>query len=156
MDSNVNSTIAATTGLDSVAMKALAFVTTLFLPPTFVAVSMIHPIQSTMELTNLFIEQTLFSMSMFDWQADAKAQSSNSSEGTDVVSKYFGVYWAVSLPLTIVVLSTWRTWWHREKDRYRRKYPHVHLDPDVGSNVSNKLKRMMWKRKVSGDIEMLE
>lgn len=38
MDSNVNSTIAATTGLDSVAMKALAFVTTLFLPPTFVAV----------------------------------------------------------------------------------------------------------------------
>ncbi|KAF3049876.1 hypothetical protein E8E11_000107 [Didymella keratinophila] len=37
VDSNVNSTIAATTGLDSVAMKALAFVTTLFLPPTFVA-----------------------------------------------------------------------------------------------------------------------
>lgn len=46
MDSNVNSTIAATTGLDSVAMKALAFVTTLFLPPTFVAVRINHLSQS--------------------------------------------------------------------------------------------------------------
>ncbi|KAF2463811.1 uncharacterized protein BDR25DRAFT_244802, partial [Lindgomyces ingoldianus] len=80
---------------DSVAMKALAFVTTLFLPPTFIA--------------------TLFSMSMFDWQADVKAQSSNPNEGTKVVSRRFWIYWVISMPLTIVVLSTWRIWRHQER-----------------------------------------
>jgi Mg2+ and Co2+ transporter CorA len=38
-DSGLNSRVAAAAGLDSAAMKTLAFVTTVFLPPTFVAVS---------------------------------------------------------------------------------------------------------------------
>jgi hypothetical protein len=58
MDSNVNSTIAATTGLDSVAMKALAFVTTLFLPPTFVAVRIIILVKTNrIDITNQDIYQ---------------------------------------------------------------------------------------------------
>ncbi|KAF2112264.1 hypothetical protein BDV96DRAFT_525022 [Lophiotrema nucula] len=137
VDSNVSSTIAATTGLDSVAMKALAFVTTLFLPPTFIA--------------------TLFSMSMFDWQTDGKAHSSNLDEGTKIVSRRFWIYWAISVPLTIAVLLTWRTWYHREKNHYRQKYPHVRLDstaPDIGSNGFNRLPKMMRKREISEDVEV--
>ncbi|PVI00432.1 hypothetical protein DM02DRAFT_592717 [Periconia macrospinosa] len=140
VDSNLNATIAATTGLDSVAMKALAFVTTVFLPPTF----------------------TLFSMSMFDWQADGRAQSSNPNEGTKVVSNYFWMYWVISVPLTIVVLLTWRIWWHREKKHYQKKYPHAKLDRFFlhtdDSNVSIVLKRLitkMWKPKKVEDIELI-
>ena len=97
-------------------------------------------------------------MSMFDWQADVKAQSSNPNEGTRVVSRNFWIYWVISVPLTIVVLLTWRTWWHREKNHYQQKYPHVKLDnivPDMGSNVFNRLTKMMWERKKLKDIEEL-
>jgi hypothetical protein len=93
---------------------------------------------------------------MFDWQGDAKAQSSNSNEGTEVVSKHFGIYWLISLPLTVAVLLTWRTWWHREKNRYRRKYPHVKLDSGIGSSISNRLEKMIWRRKGLKDIEKSE
>ena len=92
---------------------------------------------------------------MFDWQADAKTQLSNSTEGTGVVSRHFGIYWLISLPLTVVVLLTWRTWWHQEKNRYRRKYPHVKLDSSMGSSISNRLQKMIWMRKGSADIEKL-
>jgi hypothetical protein len=37
--------MAAATGLDSAAMKTLAFVTTVFLPPTFVAVSIVEALE---------------------------------------------------------------------------------------------------------------
>ena len=93
---------------------------------------------------------------MFDWQADAIAQPSNSNEGTEVVSKHFGIYWLISLPLTIVVLLTWRTWWHREKNRYRQKYPHVKLDSGIGSSISNRLEKMIGRQKGLEDIEKLE
>ena len=97
-------------------------------------------------------------MSMFDWQADVKAQSSNPNEGTRVVSRNFWIYWVISVPLTIVVLLTWRVWWHWEKNHYRQKYPHVKLDnivPDMGSNVFNRLTKMMWERKKLEGIEEL-
>lgn len=95
-------------------------------------------------------------MSMFDWQTNAKAQPSKSDEGTEIVSRHFGIYWAISLPLTIVVLLTWRGWWHQEKNRYRRRYPHVKLDPDISTRVYNRLKRMVRKGKALRDIEKLE
>ncbi|USP82427.1 Notoamide biosynthesis cluster protein M' [Curvularia clavata] len=127
VDSNVNSTIAATTGLDSVAMKALAFVTTVFLPPTFIA--------------------TLFSMSMFDRQSDTSSDPEKDSDEI-VVSRHFGIYWVVSVPLTIVVLLSWRTWWHRQKNHYRKKYPHVKMDPDVRLDRLDRLGRMLPKKRV--------
>ncbi|KAJ5031032.1 hypothetical protein J3E73DRAFT_222669 [Bipolaris maydis] len=130
MDSNLNATIAATTGLDSVAMKALAFVTTLFLPPTFIA--------------------TLFSMSMFDWQAEIKAKSSDSNEETKVLSRHFWIYWVASVPLTVAVLLAWRIWWHWEKNRYQHKYPHIKLGSklqDADSSFSNGLNKMMLRRR---------
>lgn len=100
-------------------------------------------------------------MSIFDWQADAEAQApSSAAGGTVVVSPYFGIYWLVSLPLTVGVLLTWRAWWHREKSRYQLKYPHVKLDSGldsgIGSGISDRLTGMFRKRKQSTDIEMLE
>lgn len=154
MDSNVNSKIAATTGLDSVAMKALAFVTTIFLPPTFIAVSKAHLRRWRAWLT-YFFKQTLFSMSMFDWQADTNAQASIPDEKTKVVSRHFGIYWAISLPLTFVVLLTWRTWWHRKKNHYRQSYPHVSLDRNSGSSIFGRLSRMIWLQKDLEDVEKL-
>jgi hypothetical protein len=73
-------------------------------------------------------------------------------------SRNFWIYWVISVPLTIVVLLTWRIWWHREKNHYRQKYPHFKLDnifPDMGSNVFNRLTKMMWERKKLEDIEEL-
>lgn len=85
-------------------------------------------------------------MSMFDWQSGTS--SDPEKNGEEIVSRNFGVYWAVSVPLTIAVLVAWRTWWHREKNHYRRKYPHVEMDPDVGLGFLDMLSRMIPKRQV--------
>lgn len=93
---------------------------------------------------------------MFDWQADIQTQSSNPNEGTKVVSPRFWIYWVISVPLTVLVLLTWRTWWHREKRHYRLKYPHVKLDsnvPDMDWNVFKRMSEMMSLRKKLKDTE---
>jgi len=79
-DNKVNIEIAAATKRDSIAMKAIAIVTMVFLPGAYIA--------------------TLFSMSMFNWEA---------TDGP-VLSHYFWVYWAVTVPVTILVLSIWALW----------------------------------------------
>ena len=46
-------------------------------------------------------------MSMFNWQAS----------GTDpVLSSRFWIYWAVTLPLTLLVFSVWLFWLHKHKE----------------------------------------
>jgi hypothetical protein len=97
---NLNSRIAATAGLDSAAMKALALVTAIFLPPAYVA--------------------SLFSMSMFDWQA-----SDDGSSGHGVISNRFWIYLVVSVPLTAAILAGWRFWWKSQKVHYAKEYPRV-------------------------------
>ncbi len=96
---DLNSRIAATTGLDSVAMKALAFVTIIFLPLSFVA--------------------SLLSIPMFDWQASSDDGSSDQS----VVSSRFWIYWVVSVPLMVALFLGWHFWWKREKVHYAMEYP---------------------------------
>jgi hypothetical protein len=69
-------------------MKAIALLTTLFLPGTFVA--------------------TFFSMTMFDW-------SPSNSSGSPKVSKYIWVYWVITIPLTLAVMVSlliWARWKH--------------------------------------------
>lgn len=45
-------------------------------------------------------------MSMFNWQAS----------GTEpVLSSRFWIYWAVTLPLTLLVLLVWLSWLHQHK-----------------------------------------
>ncbi|KAK1981474.1 hypothetical protein LZ30DRAFT_782007 [Colletotrichum cereale] len=95
---NLNMRIAANAGLDSTAMKTLALVTMIFLPPTFIA--------------------TLFSMSMFDWQGPS---STAGGIGRTVVPEFW-IYWAVSVPLTLAIVVGWRVWWHFQKSFYENKY----------------------------------
>ncbi|KAF2836599.1 hypothetical protein M501DRAFT_996812 [Patellaria atrata CBS 101060] len=98
------------------AMKTLAFLTTLFLPGTYVA--------------------TIFSTGMFNWHIDSDSQQtatdrasnsqfSSAGIGADsppmrekTISHMFWVYWAITVPLTILVAVGWRVWWSREKKHY--------------------------------------
>ncbi|KAH9909530.1 hypothetical protein F4778DRAFT_775446 [Xylariomycetidae sp. FL2044] len=73
--------IANLTKKDSFAMFTLAVMSVLFLPGAWVA--------------------TLFSMSMFNWQAQ---------DGAAVLTPRFWIYWAVTVPLTLVVLCSWLVW----------------------------------------------
>ncbi|KAK0622596.1 hypothetical protein B0T14DRAFT_150500 [Immersiella caudata] len=92
---DLNSRIAATSGLDSAAMKTLAFVTAVFLPPSYIA--------------------ALFSMTFFNWQAG----------GEQVVSSRFWIYWVISAPLTVAILVGWRFWWKKQRVHYAKAYPQV-------------------------------
>ncbi|KAK5058903.1 hypothetical protein LTR84_011167 [Exophiala bonariae] len=61
---------------DSSAMKIIAFLTTLFLPATFVA--------------------TFFGMPLFNW---------NEGNMADVMKRHFWIYWTVTAPLTIITMG---------------------------------------------------
>ncbi|KAI1826800.1 hypothetical protein F4861DRAFT_495222 [Xylaria intraflava] len=87
VDNRLSAKMAAASSHDSAAMKTLAFLTTLFLPGTFIA--------------------TVFSTGFFDWQNSGMA-----------VSKSFWVYWAFTLPLTVIVVVGWRIWWGLEQRRF--------------------------------------
>jgi hypothetical protein len=60
---------------------------------------------------------------MFNWQS-----SSSSSSTPSLVSSYFWIYWAFTIPLTILVAFSWRLWWAWEK---------LHLDQDVLLEIEN-------------------
>ena len=103
-DNRLSARIAVSSGRDSTAMKTLAFITALFLPGTYIA--------------------TLFSMSMFEWQASpsdapsTSSSSSSSSTSTVGVSNKFWIYWATTIPLTVAVVVGWRLWWVHEDRAY--------------------------------------
>jgi hypothetical protein len=82
----IQTTIANTTKEDSYAMRTIAIMSILFLPGTFVS--------------------SFFSMDMFDWQAP---------KGASVVSFRFWIYWAVTAPLTVAVVSIWFFWLRTHK-----------------------------------------
>jgi len=65
-----------------------------------------------MEEFRLTSEQALFSMPIFNWQADS---------GTTVVSHRFWIYWAITVPLTIVVVLVWFIWIQRKDARHQRE-----------------------------------
>jgi hypothetical protein len=79
---------------DSSSMKTLAVVTMLFLPGSFVS--------------------GLFSIDVFDWNASAPLSVS--------VRPGFGLYWAVAIPLTVLVFSLYALWlfFYRKKQRKLR------------------------------------
>lgn len=99
--------MSAQAGLDSVAMKTLALVTAIFLPATFIA--------------------TLFSMSMFDWQADSSSA---------VLSPEFWIFWVVSVSLSIAVLAAWWCFWDLSRTHYAERFKDVHR---------NKEHETLWK-----------
>ncbi|KAM7218325.1 hypothetical protein V8F06_006248 [Rhypophila decipiens] len=107
--------------LDSSAMKTLALVTAVFLPPTFVA--------------------TLFSMSMFDWQA---GQASSSGASGQTVVPQFWIYWAISIPMTVLILLAWRIWWHFQKKSYERQFQ-KHVGAEGREKVSLMTRFNHWR-----------
>ncbi|KAL8823311.1 MAG: hypothetical protein Q9191_005976 [Dirinaria sp. TL-2023a] len=84
----ISTEIASVTKDDSFAMRTIAVMSIVFLPGTFIS--------------------SFFSMGMFDWQAPS---------GDSVLSSRFWVYWAVTIPLTLAVLSIWLVWLHSHEDR---------------------------------------
>jgi hypothetical protein len=55
---------------------------------------------------------------MFDWQPQ---NLSNTSASSQTVSRSFWIYWAVAIPLTIVIGLAWRVWWLVEEQKYDRQ-----------------------------------
>ncbi|ERF74519.1 hypothetical protein EPUS_03957 [Endocarpon pusillum Z07020] len=86
--------IASSTKKDSIAVMAFTFITAIFLPGTSIA--------------------TLFSTGMFHWQDDT------SRLGRSTVSSQFWLYWVITVPLTLAVMTGWFCW-YKYADRKRKK-----------------------------------
>ena len=106
-------TLASATREDSNAMKTLAAVTVVFLPSTFVA--------------------ALFSTPLFHWSPE--------NSGNSVVSKQFWIFWATSIPLTIVTLGAWVIWIRIQSRRHRNHDIEQRTSLDDELNRLNKLTR---------------
>lgn len=112
-DNNLNARMAVASTRDSSSMKALAVITAVFLPGEFIS--------------------ALFGMSMFNWQkgtAGDAAASRDAAPGlpSPTIMPSFWIYWAFTVPLTLLILSVWRGWWVNQ-DRYFRR----HLSNDLSS-----------------------
>ncbi|RDW79100.1 uncharacterized protein DSM5745_05952 [Aspergillus mulundensis] len=124
-DNRLSARLAATAGRDSTSMKILAFITTIFLPGSYVA--------------------TLFSMNMFNW--DDGSDSATSESGGTTVSPQFWIYWAVAAPLTAITLAGWALWWSFEKHRYDE-----HLE---GTEQNANVKTPPWWRRIMESRQIL-
>ena len=51
-------------------------------------------------------------MPLFDWQA---------ARGSPVVTHRFWIYWAITIPLTIVVVAIWFVWIAMKASRHARE-----------------------------------
>lgn len=110
-DNNLNARMAVASTRDSSSMKALAVITAIFLPGEYIG--------------------TLFGVAMFDWQegtAGDPAASADAPEGWPhpVVMPSFWVYWAFTVPLTLLIVAGWRAWWVNQ-DRFFRRHLSVDL-----------------------------
>jgi uncharacterized membrane protein len=85
-------------------MKTIAVLTLVFLPATAMAVS--YPSDNR---CNVLTSQSIFSMSMFNWQAQ---------DGGTVVSSKIWIYVVVAVVLTCVVLIIWILWFNWTQKKY--------------------------------------
>ncbi|KAI1352773.1 hypothetical protein F5Y01DRAFT_278627 [Xylaria sp. FL0043] len=105
-DNNLNARMAVASTRDSSSMKALAVITAIFLPAEYIG--------------------TLFGTSMFNWQKGTASDPGASADApghlpNPTVMPTFWIYWAFTIPLTLVILSAWRGWWVNQ-DRYFRRH----------------------------------
>ncbi|KAI4862447.1 hypothetical protein F4820DRAFT_430437 [Hypoxylon rubiginosum] len=110
-DNNLNARMAVASTRDSSSMKALAVITAIFLPGEYIG--------------------TLFGVSMFNWQEGTAGDPAASNDAPDgwphpVVMPSFWIYWAFTLPLTLLIVAGWRAWWVNQ-DRYFRRHLSVDL-----------------------------
>ena len=121
-DAQYTAAIAVDGKRDSIAMKTIAILGIVFLPGTFVA--------------------TLFSIDMFDWGVVDSEETSSLT-----VSRSMWIYWAITVPLTVLTFLLWVFWSRRENHKsskrlmiYRMKAP---IEPEsaaatkISSLVSN-------------------
>ena len=80
-DAGITVDIGRAAQTDSAAMKTIGYITMTFLPATFIS--------------------ALFSMSFFDFDAEANIWS---------MSSKFWVYWACAIPTTLVTFVLWHFW----------------------------------------------
>ncbi|KAI1103800.1 hypothetical protein F4804DRAFT_216951 [Jackrogersella minutella] len=92
--------VAHATKRDGTAMKTLSLLGAVFLPGTFMA--------------------SVFSMTFFDFNVGGDGSSGDSSDSSDgaTVSKKLWVYFAVTIPLTLVILLFWYLIDRRREKRY--------------------------------------
>ncbi|PSS03342.1 hypothetical protein BD289DRAFT_191491 [Coniella lustricola] len=116
--------LATSAGKDSTSMKIIALITAAYLPGTFIA--------------------TLFSMSMFTW----KSSPSSSTSTPPTVSPDFWIYWATTVPLTVLTIAGWAIWWKFEEYRYER-------DVHRSEQVDRPLRMRTGRSKGASDDGML-
>ncbi|KAL1874774.1 hypothetical protein VTK73DRAFT_193 [Phialemonium thermophilum] len=80
---------------DSTSMRTIAVMTLLFLPGTFVA--------------------TIFSMSVFNWQAKG-------DPGDRIASRWIWLYFVISAVLTGLVMVVWIVWFRRADKKFQKKW----------------------------------
>lgn len=93
---------------DSIAMKTIAILGIVFLPGTFVA--------------------TLFSINMFKWGG---ADSGETSSLT--VSPSMWIYWAITVPLTVVTFLVWVFLFRRENHQSSKRLTIYRTKPPIES-----------------------
>jgi hypothetical protein len=81
---------------DNTVIKSIALLTMVFLPATFFSVCIVTLIICGAALTQL---QALFSTTFFTF-----------GENGWMVSHRFWIYWAITVPVTIVVVVVWSIW----------------------------------------------
>jgi O-antigen/teichoic acid export membrane protein len=87
-------------------MKSIAILTMIVLPGTFLS--------------------TLFAMPLFNWDAEA---------WSEVAKPRFWIYWAITVPLTIMTITTWQLW-QRWRDR-----KNVKLDAEARERADSGAKK---------------
>ncbi len=90
---------------DSAAMKTVAVLTLTFLPATFVSVSRWTRVLTIVEIRSLIAIQAIFSTQSFSF-----APESPPGQDSWVVSSHFWIFWAFSIPLTLVTIILWLVW----------------------------------------------
>jgi hypothetical protein len=96
--------IAIASKKDSTAMMTISILGAFFLPYTFIAVSFLQMLRYMEESDT---SKSLFSMSFF-YREGAVAPS-------------FWMYWAVTIPLTLIILVAWWFWCRRE-ERFQEEF----------------------------------
>ncbi|KAL4783757.1 hypothetical protein BJX76DRAFT_357661 [Aspergillus varians] len=116
--------IAAASKRDSSSMKIIAFLTTFFLPATFVA--------------------TFFSMPLFNW---------DNASINHVATRHFWVFWALTAPLTLTIMAGVVAWalWHARNTRNTEKKARENFSQAIADEAQN-LKRAATMRTLETDM----
>lgn len=91
-------------------MKGIALITIVFLPATFVSVSIC--LTSSTSNTRADSSQTFFAMPIMNFSVDSRLP---------YVKDTFWLYWAVTVPLTAVVLASYIAFRAMLNKRHRRE-----------------------------------